>query len=102
MDEKVGNDAVVEWLAGEWILRNPEKTLRKVASAFECRGNVCYACNAFTRAGTFVVGEKEQAVSLDWTTDRPAKLVTDVLRLWLSCGSEEVTCVERGIAMKLE
>src|SRR6185369_12858755 len=64
--------------------------------------HVCDARDAFARARAFVVSKKERLVAFDWATKRAAKLVADVFRLRLRRGCEEVTRVERGVAVELE
>src|SRR5689334_18210811 len=76
--------------------------MREVAGAFFSRRHVRNARDAFARTRAFIIGEEERVVAHDWTTERAAKLIAQVLRLRLSRGREKVARVERGVAMKFK
>src|SRR5687768_7296465 len=102
IDEKIGNDAALEWLACKWISRNSKQALREVACALlRCR-NVGYPSNAFTRTRAFVIGKEERAIAFDRTTERAAELVAKVLWFAFRCRREEVARIERSVTVKLE
>src|SRR5688572_19801568 len=98
IDEEIGNCAVLKWQASKRICRYTEKTLREVAGTFLSRWYIRHSSNAFARTSSLVVSKEKCSVTFDRSTDRPAKLVADVLWFWFSARSKEIARVHRGVS----
>ena len=84
----------------EWISRNTQQALREIAGSLQQRRHVGNSRNSFARTRAFVVGKEERPILADWTTEREAKLVADILWRRFIAGREEVARIEGGVAMK--
>src|SRR4029078_1467619 len=103
IDKEVGDGVVVKrHPAGKWTSAFSEDTLREIAVALQCCRHVCNARYTFARATAFIIGEEESAIVFDWSTERAAELIANVFGIGFGSGREEVTCVERSVAMKFE
>src|SRR5262245_12078521 len=102
MNEEIGNRSTLEGLTRERVGRYPKNAVREVSPSLFRGGNIGEARDALSSARRFVVGKEERAIAYDWTTNRAAKLVAQVLWLWLAGRCEVVSRIERSVAMKFE